>query len=85
MGLISDLLKKQAVIILDSAMGTELESRGVDISLPLWSARALFEKPDTIRQIHIDNIDAGADIITTNTFRTRKKERLRKLILNTRN
>ncbi len=73
MGFISDLLKKQAVIILDSAMGTELESRGVDISLPLWSARALFEMPDTIRQIHIDNIDAGADIITTNTFRTQRR------------
>jgi len=57
-------------MILDSAMGTELESRGVDTSLPLWSARALIDRPDTVRQIHIDNIDAGADIITTNTFRT---------------
>lgn len=73
MGLISDLLDKQAVIILDSAMGTELESRGVDISLPLWSARALIDNPDTVRQIHIDNIDAGADIITTNTFRTQRR------------
>jgi S-methylmethionine-dependent homocysteine/selenocysteine methylase len=73
MGLISDLLDKQAVIILDSAMGTELERRGVDISLPLWSARALINNPDTVRQIHIDNIDAGADIITTNTFRTQRR------------
>ena len=73
MGKISDLLDKQAVIILDSAMGTELESRGVDISLPLWSARALINNPDTVRQIHIDNIDAGADIITTNTFRTQRR------------
>ncbi len=73
MGLIQDLLNKQAIIVLDSAMGTELEARGADISSPLWSARALFEKPDTVRQIHIDNIDAGADIITTNTFRTQRR------------
>jgi S-methylmethionine-dependent homocysteine/selenocysteine methylase len=73
MGLIQDILDKQAIIVLDSAMGTELEARGADISIPLWSTRALFEKPDTIRQIHIDNIDAGADIITANTFRTQKR------------
>ncbi len=73
MGLIQDILDKQAIIVLDSAMGTELEARGADISLPLWSARALFEKPDTVRQIHIDNIDAGADIITANTFRTQRR------------
>jgi S-methylmethionine-dependent homocysteine/selenocysteine methylase len=73
MGLIQDLLNKQAIIVLDSAMGTELEARGADISAPLWSARAIFEKPDTVRQIHIDNIDAGADVITTNTFRTQRR------------
>lgn len=73
MSLISELLNKQEVIILDSAMGTELGTRGVDISLPLWSSRALFENPDTIRQIHIDNIDAGTDIITANTFRTQSR------------
>jgi S-methylmethionine-dependent homocysteine/selenocysteine methylase len=73
MGLISGLLEKQAIVVLDSAMGTELERRGVNISLPLWSARALFENPDMVRQIHIDNIDAGADIITANTFRTQRR------------
>lgn len=54
-------------------MGTELQNMDCDISMPLWSARALIESPDTVRQIHIDNIDAGADIITTNTFRTQKR------------
>ena len=70
---LSQILKNSNVIILDSAMGTELQSRDIDISLPLWSARALIVKPDTVRQIHIDNIDAGADIITTNTFRTQRR------------
>jgi homocysteine S-methyltransferase len=73
MGKFKELLDTGRTIILDSAMGTELQARGVDISLPLWSARALIERPDVIRHIHIDNIDTGADVITANTFRTYEK------------
>ena len=57
-------------LILDGAMGTELEKRGVNIPLPLWSADANLTHPDIVRDIHLDYIKAGADIITTNTFRT---------------
>ena len=53
-------------------MGTELERRGSDTSLPLWSARALLKEPDLVYQIHSDYIKVGADIITTNTFRTQE-------------
>lgn len=73
MGVLSDLFNKQALVILDSAMGTELKERGEDISLPLWSAGPLLSNPDMVREIHIENIDAGADLITTNTFRTQKR------------
>ena len=51
-------------------MGTELHRRGADIGLPLWSANALIHAPDLVREIHEDYLAAGADIITTNTFRT---------------
>ncbi|NTU64001.1 MAG: homocysteine S-methyltransferase family protein [Chloroflexi bacterium] len=61
------------VLLLDGATGTELQRRGVDTSLPLWSARALLEAPDMLRAIHADYITAGADIITTNTFRTHRR------------
>ncbi|HCK98552.1 MAG TPA: hypothetical protein DHW42_00395 [Candidatus Marinimicrobia bacterium] len=63
-------LNDPKILILDGAMGTELHRRGVNISLPLWSASALWENPDIIREIHADYIKSGADIITTNTFRT---------------
>ncbi len=53
-------------------MGTELERRGENTSLPLWSARALLENPELVLQIHSDFIQAGADIITTDTFRTQE-------------
>lgn len=51
-------------------MGTELDRRGIDISLPLWSAAATYKNPATIQTIHTDYINAGVDIITSNTFRT---------------
>ena len=66
-------LKEQSLLILDGAMGTELQRRGVDTGLPLWSANALMSHPETILQIHKDYIEAGADIITTNTFRTTRR------------
>ena len=73
MGALRELLDCHKLVLLDSAMGTELARRGVDISGPLWSARANFLKPDVVRHIHLDNIDCGADIITTNTFRTQRR------------
>ena len=57
-------------LILDGAMGTELKNRGVKIPLPLWSAEANVIHPDIVKSIHQDYIFSGADIITTNTFRT---------------
>jgi enediyne biosynthesis protein CalE2 len=63
-------LNRGELIVLDGAMGTELERRGIPTPLPLWSAQALLDAPDTIRAIHEDYVRAGADIITADTFRT---------------
>ena len=63
-------LNRGELIVLDGAMGTELERRGIPTPLPLWSARALLDAPDTVRAIHEDYVRAGADIITADTFRT---------------
>jgi methionine synthase I (cobalamin-dependent) len=62
-------------LILDGATGTELNRRGVDTGLPLWSANALMNDHDAkiLQQIHEDYLRAGADIITTNTFRTHRR------------
>jgi S-methylmethionine-dependent homocysteine/selenocysteine methylase len=61
------------VILLDGPIGTELDARGVDTSLPLWSARALMEAPEVVRAIHRDYAEAGATVHTANTFRTRER------------
>jgi len=60
-------------LLLDGATGTELQRRGVDTGLPLWSARALIAAPAVLQTIHADYVAAGADIITTNTFRTHRR------------
>lgn len=60
-------------MILDGALGTELERRGVPSALPLWSAHALLERPDLVRAIHAEYVAAGAEILTANTFRTQER------------
>ena len=70
---LAKMLETKRPLILSGAMGTELERRGINIGLPLWSAHALTTSPDVVRQIHCDYIDAGADIIVTNTFRTNRR------------
>ena len=57
-------------LVLDAAMGSDLDRRGLATTLPLWSAVGLLERPDLVRQIHLENLLAGADVIATNTFRT---------------
>jgi homocysteine S-methyltransferase len=51
-------------------MGSDLDRRGLQTTLPLWSAVGLLERPDLVRQIHLENLLAGADVITTDSFRT---------------
>ncbi|KAH3667401.1 hypothetical protein OGAPHI_003050 [Ogataea philodendri] len=56
------------MLLLDGALGTELEKRGVDVSGGLWSGRALVEVPDKVRQVHADYVASGVDILLTATY-----------------
>lgn len=58
------------VIILDGAIGTELQSMGVPMHPAAWCGPGNYTHPSTVRQMHERYISAGADIITTNTFNT---------------
>jgi S-methylmethionine-dependent homocysteine/selenocysteine methylase len=60
-------------LLLDAAMGTELERRGASARLPLWSARALLDRPELVLAIHREEVAAGAEILTANTFRTHRR------------
>ena len=50
----------------DGATGTNLQQRGLDLGKPgeVW----VFERPEEIKRLHKDFIDAGSDIILTCTF-----------------
>lgn len=56
------------VHVLDGGMATELERHGCDISGPLWSAQVLDTSPETIVQVHLDYLRAGADCISTASY-----------------
>lgn len=56
------------ITILDGGMGRELERIGAPFRQPEWSALALMEAPDMVRQVHEGFIRAGAKVITTNSY-----------------
>jgi len=57
-------------LILDGAMGSLLQKRTDKKDENLWMSKVCLEQPEIVLGIHKEYIDAGADIITTNTFRT---------------
>ena len=61
-------LARGEIVLLDGAMGTELQRRGVPMDDIAWSGAAVLSHPDIVREIHIDYIRAGARVIITNTF-----------------
>ena len=56
--------------ILDGAMGSELIRWGMELPEHIWSAAANLTNPELVLKIHREYVDAGADYITANTFRT---------------
>ncbi len=68
-----DLFRGHRILVLDGAMGTELERRGVPTPLPSWSALANATHSDVVLDVHREYVSAGADIVTANTFRTNRR------------
>ena len=55
-------------VILDGAIGTELERLGARMDQGVWCARAVADHPDLVHEVHRLYLDAGADVITTNSY-----------------
>lgn len=60
--ILEDILRRK-ILLLDGAMGTQLLSQGEKGALELLNV----EKPDVVKAVHASYLEAGADIITTNT------------------
>ena len=61
-----DLLQEKGVLMADGATGTNLFAMGLEAgeAPELWNEA----KPENITKLHQDFVDAGADIILTNSF-----------------
>ena len=68
--LIKKRLGNNDTIILDGAIGAELEKKGAKMHKDLWCGTCSIESPDLVKKVHEEYIFAGADIITTNTYAT---------------
>lgn len=63
-------LQSGARILIDGATGSEVERRGVANVEHAWSSLGALEAPDMLREIHLDYLSHGAEVIISNTFST---------------
>ena len=62
------LTMTDSLVILDGGTGRELARRGAPFRQPEWSALALIEGPQFVSAVHRAYVEAGADVITTNSY-----------------
>ena len=61
-------MKKNIPIILDGGLSFPLEEKKIQMNQNLWTAELLISNPEIIRDVHINYINAGAEIITTSSY-----------------
>ena len=61
-------LQKDEVVLLDGGTGTELQKQGLDMVPGAWCGPVSLKNADVLEKVHLDYIEAGADIITANTY-----------------
>ena len=62
-------LEAGETILMDGGMGSEFDRRGMTTPTT-WSGGPMLSHPELVREIHQEYIEAGAEIIITNTFST---------------
>ncbi len=70
MSRLAERLNRNETLLLDGGVSTEIRRRGVALDKNVWSGLATKTNPDEVRQVHTDYIQAGAQIITANTYST---------------
>ena len=66
--IVKEKLDNGKLVILDGAMGSELEKNGAQMDKKLWCGTSSIKFPEIVKKVHEDYIEAGADVITTNTY-----------------
>ena len=57
-----------SITLLDGGLGQEIHRRSDGPAHPLWSVKVMMERPDIVVGVHRDNIEAGAQVIGTNSY-----------------
>ena len=68
--ILDDKLRSGEAIILDGATGTEIARLGGAMHGAAWCGVANKTHPDIVRKVHETYIEAGCDVVITNTFGT---------------
>lgn len=56
------------IVLLDGGMGQELIRRSSKPASPLWSAQVLMDEPEIVEAVHREYIEAGAKVLTLNSY-----------------
>lgn len=56
------------IVLLDGGMGQELIARSSQPPSPMWSAKVLMDEPHLVEAVHQDYLDAGATVLTLNSY-----------------
>ncbi|KAL9275730.1 Homocysteine S-methyltransferase 1-like protein [Drosera capensis] len=57
-------------VVVDGGLATQLETHSVSINDPLWSALCLINDPHLIKKVHMEYLEAGADILVTLSYQS---------------
>ena len=58
---LKNVLAAAGQMVIDGSMATALEQMGADLNCNLWTARALVDSPELVKQVHINYFKSGAD------------------------
>ncbi|KAL6577677.1 Nuclear SAM-dependent mono-and asymmetric methyltransferase [Orobanche minor] len=67
--LLDDLIENAGgCAVVDGGLATQLEKHGAAFNDPLWSALCLIKDPHLITRVHLEYLEAGADILVTSSY-----------------
>ncbi|KAL9423368.1 hypothetical protein AB3S75_035457 [Citrus x aurantiifolia] len=66
---LDDLIEKAGgCAVIDGGFATQLETHGASINDTLWSALCLIKQPHLVKRVHLEYLEAGADILVTSSY-----------------
>lgn len=66
---LEDLIERAGgCAVIDGGFATQLEKHGASINDPLWSALCLIKDPHLIKRVHMEYLEAGADVLITSSY-----------------